>query len=222
MQTDSHERALTVLPFVGVQQRDKAGKIVKCLCPAGADYANQQRGQARFATVTIHREQATITTNCTNHMYSESDEGSTCKAQLSGRLCYHVRAALLITASEQKSSLEIHSLKEFAEKAVARHGRGWILTIRHGNGTSFAALLPKGEVKSEVKKEEVKPVATPVPTGDSCKCGAKLESFKEKDSGLCPKCDQSFSVQPTSLFSDIEPHGPYNVGPQPRRKKVKK
>lgn len=203
------EKAIAILPYVGVKERVD-GRIYKCYVPSKTTfYDNGIRGCPRCAIVTIDNpDKDTIEVNCFNYEVFSDSDGLMCKAQESGYVCYHALAALLARAAESRGTMTFNKNKEYAEAAAKEKG-GRVLTVKQGKAIVYVVWImsAKADVKSkeeiiaelrqqleEVKKPQDKSIETPQEKCGKCK-KATLKTPDEIEKGLCSDCDKSFDTR---------------------------
>lgn len=185
------EKALAVLPFVGVLARDREGRPITVQVPATVRVDGGKRQAPRVAVVKITRNGA-ATMTCT-HYESDADAGTPCIAIEQGHICYHCLAALFVAAKDSGHYLTVHHSHSIATDNVKAGGR--VIVVRAGTAEVYAVLNPRGTVKAIAPAVVAPPVPPPSPGPEQCQCGSVLDGATQIERGLCPRCDRSFSTK---------------------------
>lgn len=198
MNESSQQKAVAIMPYIGVVGRDDKGRIDRVYCPSTTRFDGGKRGAPRFACVCLSRDGDAVSMTCTHFQTLAPDEaGEPCPAPAAGRLCFHARAALLAVAAEAHCSLEVHLGEEYARRAIdGNDGRGRCLTVTIGTATVYAALLPSAKRPAKPAEQAEQPPAEPVKAKpakqepERCpRCRINyLRSQDEADAGLCTPC----------------------------------
>lgn len=147
------DKALAVLPFVGVVNRDKDGKPTTIQTPACTRFTDGKRGAPRFALVQLDRSAAgAVRCTCT-HYHGDGDEGEACPAASGPTVCYHVLAAVMATGADAGAFVNWYT-DEQAARTAQHGGGGWLLRVQSGpRAEAWAVLVMR-------KKQASKPATT--------------------------------------------------------------
>jgi hypothetical protein len=220
----NREKAMGILPYVGIVER-KDNKPYKLYTPASPVWTDKKRGAFRYACVTLNRNGTTVAASCEQVTGQDREP---CPAPIGGNVCYHILAALIVTANDSGADLEAYSTEASAKQRAGANG--WTLTVRAGKALAYAALIPRTTKQSKSKeaeqpkrpaflaeKKQEQPKA-------ACKCGAPLPTIEEEANQECIDCTRKAfgtskpaTVAPLSLFPDAS-HNP----PEPKQRRTRK
>lgn len=156
------DKALAVLPFVGVVNRDKDGKPTTIQTPACTRFTDGKRGAPRFALVQLDRTQAGLVRCTCTHYHGDGDEGDTCPAASGPTVCYHVLAAVMATGADAGACVNWYNDEQDARKAQ-HTGGGWLLRVQSGPRAEAWAVLVMRKPKQASKPATVESKPTPPP-----------------------------------------------------------
>ncbi len=160
------DKALTILPFVGVLERDNTGRPTVIQTPAQTSFTKGLRGRPRVTQVELSRPNPdTVIVKCTHYdACNMQDKGSQCPATASGYVCYHAIAAMLATANEVNADCRLFTHQPEALETLGQQ-RGRVVTIRCGRAEVYACVTARPEPTKPTPPPatETKPTP-PVPT----------------------------------------------------------
>lgn len=182
------DTAKLILPWCGIQARDKNGRAAAVICPAHPD---RKTTVARYCRCSIASEPTGVRVTCRAFAVvgSEADDGEPCRPNASGILCYHCIAALMLRADDAGGSIYLYGVNN-SDKASedASKGGGRVLPIFAGDASKPAALAvffppaPKQSLKSSPVHD-----LPSNPLADAVK-QAVNEKIAEQEQALAPAC----------------------------------
>lgn len=219
----SDEKAMSLVPYVGVTARDARGRIVGAITPAMARSEAGKRLAPRVACVKVERARTKDGVNQSRvtckQVEGDADEGSPCIAAEEGKsVCYHAKAVLILSAREQGHRVEFTRSASWAQRQAEQKGGTWaeVYIPQQAAPVLYLILTPMDRKPQEAEPvQESKPAskpADPVPVPHCYHCPAPLVSPRERETGLCPACDKSFS-NPAPVAPVVPAPGPYDGGP---------
>lgn len=143
------DKALAILPFVGVAGRDESGQVVAVAVPAAVKFEGGKRGGPRVAVVRVRRQaDGAVGLACTHYAAdNDADEGTPCPAADSPHPCYHCLATLYVLAGEASADLYLHADRGRAQAACEQGGPGRWMRVDAGRAVFFAVVKPRGKAR---------------------------------------------------------------------------